>query len=61
MACLFSILFCELHCTLSIQEYSKYDKISMDIEQLKRIAASLPKNKMGGDIFNLEDYLGGEQ
>lgn len=46
---------------LLIQEYSKFDQVNMDTEKLLEIASRLPADEKSGYLFNLEDYLGGEQ
>ncbi len=46
---------------LLIREYSKIDKVNMDVERLAKIAAGLPVNNKDGYLLDMVDYLGGEQ
>ncbi len=46
---------------LLIREYSKIDKVNMDVDRLSKIAASLPKEEKNREIFDMVNYLGGEQ
>lgn len=46
---------------LLIQEYSEFDQVNMNTEKLLEISSRLPTDEKSGYLFNLEDYLGGEQ
>lgn len=46
---------------LLIREYSKLDKVNMDIDKLAKVADRLPRKERNESLPDMVDYLGGEQ